>query len=162
MRLLPSRPHPLRGSLRRTRRRRPAPASSGNTTRHRLNRSGDRQLNRAFDGIVRTRMSFDPATKDYVTRGRATGKIKPRDPPQSQTLRLQLHLPPAADHHGLTGRIEESFWVDVPGQIGSSRRRISFSCSNKRLRFFSSRISADSAVAGPAPESLRSAMAIQA
>ncbi|MET1089608.1 MAG: IS110 family transposase [Arthrobacter sp.] len=52
----------------------PRPASSGNTTRHRLNRSGDRQLNRAFDVIVRTRMSFDPATKDYVTRSRATGK----------------------------------------------------------------------------------------
>lgn len=52
----------------------PRPASSGNTTRHRLNRSGDRQLNRAFDVIVRTRMSFDTATKDYVTRSRATGK----------------------------------------------------------------------------------------
>ena len=52
----------------------PRPASSGNTTRHRLNRSGDRQLNRAFDVIVRTRMSFDTATKDYVTHSRATGK----------------------------------------------------------------------------------------
>lgn len=50
----------------------PRPASSGNTTRHRLNRSGDRQLNRAFDVIVRTRMSFDPDTKDYVTSSRAT------------------------------------------------------------------------------------------
>ncbi|MET4134361.1 transposase [Pseudarthrobacter sp. PvP090] len=52
----------------------PRPASYGNTTRHRLNRSGDRQLNRAFDVIVRTRMSFNPDTKDYVTRSRATGK----------------------------------------------------------------------------------------
>lgn len=52
----------------------PRPASSGNTTRHRLNRSGDRQLNRAFDVIVRTRMSFDTATKDYVARSRAAGK----------------------------------------------------------------------------------------
>lgn len=52
----------------------PRPASSGNTTRHRLNRSGDRQLNRAFDVIVRTRMSFDTETKNYVTRSRATGK----------------------------------------------------------------------------------------
>ena len=43
-------------------------------TRHRLNRSGDRQLKRAFDVIVRTRMSFDTATKDYVTRSRAPGK----------------------------------------------------------------------------------------
>lgn len=52
----------------------PRPASSGNTTRHRLNRSGDRQLNRAFDVIVRTRMRFDARTKDYVARSRATGK----------------------------------------------------------------------------------------
>lgn len=52
----------------------PRLASSGNTTRHRLNRSRDRQLNRAFDVIVRTRISFDTPTKDYVTRSRATGK----------------------------------------------------------------------------------------
>lgn len=52
----------------------PLPASSGNTTRHRLNRGGDRQLNRAFDIIVRTRMSFDPQTRDYVDRSRARGK----------------------------------------------------------------------------------------
>jgi transposase len=51
----------------------PLPASSGNTSRHRLSRSGDRQLNRAFDVIVRTRMSCDPATRSYVTRRRAEG-----------------------------------------------------------------------------------------
>ncbi|MFI7744946.1 transposase [Kocuria rhizosphaericola] len=44
----------------------PRPASSGNTTRHRLNRSGDRQLNRAFETIVRTRISFDPVTRDTL------------------------------------------------------------------------------------------------
>jgi transposase len=52
----------------------PLPASSGNTTRHRLSRSGDRQLNRAFDVIARTRMSCDPTTRAYVERARATGK----------------------------------------------------------------------------------------
>jgi transposase len=51
----------------------PLPASSGNTSRHRLSRSGDRQLNRAFDVIVRTRMSCDSATRSYVTRRRAEG-----------------------------------------------------------------------------------------
>src|SRR5690606_20808086 len=44
----------------------PLPASSGNTSRHRLSRSGDRQLNRAVDVVVRTRMSYDPATCKYV------------------------------------------------------------------------------------------------
>lgn len=52
----------------------PLPASSGNTSRHRLSRSGDRQLNRAFDVIVRTRMSYDPATRDYVARRRGEGR----------------------------------------------------------------------------------------
>jgi transposase len=54
----------------------PQPASSGNTSRHRLNRSGDRQLNRAFDIIARTRMSFDPETRAYVERSLAKGKTK--------------------------------------------------------------------------------------
>ena len=52
----------------------PVPASSGNTDRHRLSRSGDRQLNRAFDVIVRTRMSYDETTRDYVARRRAEGR----------------------------------------------------------------------------------------
>ena len=37
----------------------PIPASSGNTTRHRLNRSGDRQLNRAMHTITLVRI-HDP------------------------------------------------------------------------------------------------------
>ena len=52
----------------------PLPASSGNTSRHRLSRSGDRQLNRAFDIAVRTRMSYDPATRAYITRRRTEGR----------------------------------------------------------------------------------------
>jgi transposase len=52
----------------------PLPASSGNTNRHRLSRSGDRQLNRALDVIVRTRMSFDGETRVYVLRRTAEGR----------------------------------------------------------------------------------------
>ena len=52
----------------------PIPASSGNKTRHRLNRHGDRQLNRALHTIARTRMMFDPATKEYVERRTVEGK----------------------------------------------------------------------------------------
>lgn len=51
----------------------PIPASSGNTTRHRLNRSGDRRLNHALHTITLTRMRVDPATRTYVTRRRAEG-----------------------------------------------------------------------------------------
>lgn len=52
----------------------PIPASSGNTTRHRLNRGGDRQLNRAINTIVLTRMRMDPGTHTYVQRRRAEGR----------------------------------------------------------------------------------------
>lgn len=52
----------------------PIPASSGNTTRHRLNRGGDRRLNWALHTVVLTRMRTDPATRDYVARRTAEGK----------------------------------------------------------------------------------------
>ena len=52
----------------------PIEASSGTVIRHRLNRSGDRQLNRALHTIVLVRMRQDSATKDYVQRRLAQGK----------------------------------------------------------------------------------------
>lgn len=52
----------------------PLPAPRGNTTRHRLNRHGDRQLNRALDVIARVRISCDPTTRDYVARRTLEGK----------------------------------------------------------------------------------------
>lgn len=52
----------------------PIPASSGLTTRHRLNRSGDRQLNRALHIIALARLRTDPATRAYADRRRSEGK----------------------------------------------------------------------------------------
>jgi transposase len=53
----------------------PIAAGSGKTDgRHRLNRSGDRQANAAFYGIVLTRISGDPRTKTHVARRRDEGK----------------------------------------------------------------------------------------
>jgi transposase len=52
----------------------PLPASSGQTTRHRLSRGGDRQLNRALHTIVLHRRQHDPATRDYIARRIAEGK----------------------------------------------------------------------------------------
>ncbi|WP_329156842.1 transposase [Streptomyces sp. NBC_01717] len=52
----------------------PIPASSGLINRHRLNRSGDRQLNRALHTISLIRMRLDPTTKAYVARRVAEGK----------------------------------------------------------------------------------------
>jgi transposase len=52
----------------------PIPASSGNTIRHRLNRGGDRRLNRALTTITIVRMRIDPVTRAYVARRRAEGR----------------------------------------------------------------------------------------
>jgi transposase len=52
----------------------PIPASSGKTTRYRLNRAGDRQLNRTLHNIALTRLRYDPDTRAYRERRRAEGK----------------------------------------------------------------------------------------
>jgi len=52
----------------------PIEASSGQITRHRLNRGADRALNRAIHVIATTRMRDDPATRAYLIRRRAQGK----------------------------------------------------------------------------------------
>jgi transposase len=52
----------------------PIPASSGETVRHRLSRSGDRQLNRALHNIVLSRMRHHDQTIAYVARRRSEGR----------------------------------------------------------------------------------------
>lgn len=52
----------------------PIPASSGNTVRHRINRGGDRRLNRALHMAVVTRMRMDPDTRTYVEKRTAQGR----------------------------------------------------------------------------------------
>ena len=56
----------------------PPQASSGCTVRHRLNRGGDRALNRALHTIAVTRMRSCPITQAYVARRTAEGK-NPRE-----------------------------------------------------------------------------------
>ena len=52
----------------------PIPASSGQVTRHRLNRAGDRDLNCMLRTVVLTRLRHDPRTQAYRARRRAEGK----------------------------------------------------------------------------------------
>jgi transposase len=52
----------------------PIEASSGRVVRHRLNRGGDRQLNRALHTIVMIRESWHEPTRRYVARRIAEGK----------------------------------------------------------------------------------------
>lgn len=51
----------------------PLQASSGKTTRHRLNRGGDRAANNALWTIAMVRMRSDPRTKAYVARRTSQG-----------------------------------------------------------------------------------------
>jgi transposase len=52
----------------------PIPASSGQTVRHRLNRCGDRQLNRALHTVALSRLQHNAETKAYAARRGAQGK----------------------------------------------------------------------------------------
>lgn len=52
----------------------PIPASSGNTVRHRLNRGGERRLNKALHMVAVTRMVHDEETRIYAQKGKAEGK----------------------------------------------------------------------------------------
>jgi len=52
----------------------PLQASSGKTIRHRLNRGGDRKLNRALSMATMHRMRFDPETRNYAEKRRAEGR----------------------------------------------------------------------------------------
>jgi transposase len=54
----------------------PIEASSGKVVRHRLNRGGDRDANRALHLICVVRMRHDQRTKEYVARRTAEGKSK--------------------------------------------------------------------------------------
>jgi transposase len=54
----------------------PIPASSGKTTRHRLNRGGDRQANAALYRVVLCRLRWDPRTRDYMQRRTKEGMSK--------------------------------------------------------------------------------------
>src|SRR3954451_12163545 len=54
----------------------PIPASSGQTIRYRLDRSGDRKLNRALHLILVTRKRTHPATIAYIERRLQEGKTR--------------------------------------------------------------------------------------
>jgi transposase len=52
----------------------PIPASSGNTSRHRLDRGGNRQINAAIHRVAVTRARCHPETQAYIERKKTEGK----------------------------------------------------------------------------------------
>ncbi|RVU27636.1 IS110 family transposase [Streptomyces antnestii] len=84
----------------------PIPASSGNTTRHRFNRGGDRRLNRALNVIAMVRMVHHPQTRAYADRRRTEGKTDReirRCLKRYLARRLYRHLNNAAAPIGVDG-----------------------------------------------------------
>ena len=61
----------------------PIPASSGQTSRHRLSRGGDRQLNRALHTVILHRRLHDPQTKAYIERRSPKAKAAATPPASS-------------------------------------------------------------------------------
>ena len=54
----------------------PIPVASGRTDRHRLNRAGNRRLNRAVHYVALTQASFEPRAVAYLARKQAEGKTR--------------------------------------------------------------------------------------
>ena len=52
----------------------PIPASSGNTTRQRLDHGGNRQINASLHRVIVTRARCHQPTRDYIARRLAEGK----------------------------------------------------------------------------------------
>ena len=75
----------------------PIPASSGRTHRHRLNRGGDRQLNRALHTIIISRLKCDPRTTAYAARRAHEGKSR-RDTIRCLKRYLARHLYRQLEH----------------------------------------------------------------
>jgi len=75
----------------------PIPASSGQTIRYRLDRSGDRKLNRALHMILVTRKRTHPATIAYIERRIQEGKTH-REANRSLERYLARSLHPLLEH----------------------------------------------------------------
>jgi transposase len=71
----------------------PIPASSGQTIRYRLDRSGDRRLNRALHMILVTRRRTHPPTIAYINKRIHEGKTTTRSKPLPQALPRPQPLP---------------------------------------------------------------------
>ena len=100
----------------------PLQASSGKVKRHRLNRGGNREANRALYVLVLGRMSWDERTRAYVARRTAEGKSKREIYPLSQTLRRPRDLPDA--HRNATCAVPLALkdLTNIEASVGATER----------------------------------------
>jgi transposase len=107
----------------------PIPASSGRTTRHRLNYGGDRDANRALHMIAVCRLRYCDRTRAYAQRRTAEGKTK------REIIRCLKRYIAREAYHALRADLADLHAVSSPrhavaitcgaGFIGRSRRRLS-------------------------------------
>ena len=98
----------------------PIPASSGQTIRHRLDRSGDRKLNRALHLILVTRKRTHPPTRAYIERRIQEGK-----PDAKQTAASSATSPATSTAYSNTGRLsrlDRHRSIARPGRVWGVRR----------------------------------------
>ena len=102
----------------------PVEASFGKVVRHRLNRGGNREANRALYMVCLARMRRDRRTQEYVAR-RTAGEAwqeQTGDHPLPQALRSQGGLPRAH-------LLPRTFLADSADGRGSQRRRLTIGAS---------------------------------
>jgi transposase len=94
----------------------PVEASSGKVVRHRLNRGGNREANRALHLICVVRMRIDQRTRRYAARGASEGKSK-RDILRclKRYVAREVYRVLASSVAGADSSVEEGRVVEVTG-----------------------------------------------
>jgi transposase len=102
----------------------PIPASSGKTTRHRLNRGGDRHANSALHQIAVARITCDQRTRDYIARKRSEGKNTKeilrclKRAIAREVFTLITNPPQAADYRALRPKRQQLGLLQVNAAVG--------------------------------------------
>lgn len=78
----------------------PIPASSGRADRHRLNRDGNRRLNRASHYVALTQATWEPRAVAYLARKTRRGQDPPRGAAVPEASTVERHLPHSRHRSG--------------------------------------------------------------
>ena len=109
----------------------PIEASSGKVKRHRLNRGGDRQANRALHTIARQRMKRDERTRTYVDKRTKGGKTR------REIERILVRYIAREVYHALVHPMDASYY---------SYKEAAESARSKRMRIGATQAQAASAL----------------
>jgi transposase len=94
----------------------PIPASSGRTTRHRLNYNGNRQANKALHMIVIVRLRYCPETQAYMARRLTEGRTKKKSSDVSNATSSETSTAPS-EPTSQPSKQGLDIYRNVPGRI---------------------------------------------